>query len=139
MKIKLAAIIIITLSTFSINVQKASALELSPLLEQLGTKLIDKLFSPQPTPTNTPSYSQPPENNYPNNPNYSNPYPSSPIPNNTMPNNYPSTQSYPPAYSPTQYSPNPAPANPIPFIYNPIIIVPQSPPVFNNYSNSVQR
>jgi len=131
MKIKIAATILITLATLSINAQKASALELSPLLESLGTKLIDKLFSPQETPANSSLPSQPSENNYPSNSNYSNPYPSSP-----MPNNYPS---YPPAqsYPPTQYSPSSSPA--APFIYNPVIIVPQSPPIFNNYSNNMPR
>jgi len=128
MKIKLAATILITLATLSIDVQKASALELSPLLENLGTKLIDKLFSPQETPTNQSLPSQPQENNYPSNPNYSNPYQSSP-----MPNNYPPAQSYPP----TQYSPSSSPA--APFIYNPVIIVPQSPPIFNNYTNNMPR
>ncbi|MBO1053772.1 hypothetical protein VB638_14995 [Dolichospermum sp. UHCC 0684] len=131
MKLKVATAIIITLSTVFFNSQKASAVDMKPLLENFANQLVQGMFSSSKTPTNPPSPSQHPENNYPSNPNYSNPYPSSPMPNNYPP--YPPTQSY----SPTQYSPSSSPA--APFIYNPIIIVPQSPPIFNNYSNNMPR
>ncbi|MBD2293861.1 hypothetical protein H6G06_10225 [Anabaena sphaerica FACHB-251] len=126
MNYKVTISILIVFCTSIINAQKASAIELSPLVEKLGTQLIDRLLSPQSTPTNTPSFYPPQDSNYPSNSNYYNSYPPSSMP------------SYSPTYPPTQYSPS-SPSMPMPFIYNPIIVVPQSPPVFNNYSNSVQR
>lgn len=125
MKIKLVASIFSILSIVGLSSQRASAMDLNPLLEnlvnQLGNRLINKVLPSSEITINSPLPSQPPGNNYPTDDNYSNPYSPS-----SIPNSYPSI-------------PSSSPSMPMPFIYNPIIIVPQSPPVFNNYSNNQQR
>ena len=88
-------------------------------------------YSPSPTmpmPNNYPSMgglpSMPMPNNYP---------PMGGLPSMPMPNNYPPMGGLPSMPMPNNY-PSMGASPSMPFIYNPVIIVPQSPPIFNNYS-----
>ena len=124
MNIKQITPIAIAFITVFLNCHKASAIDMKEILDKLGNKLGTQLINQLLPSSETPTNNNPPVN------------PPQPINNYPMPNNYQMPNNYP-SYPPTQYGPSSPPA--YAFIYNPVIIVPQSPPIFNNYSNNMPR